>query len=211
MARAARPPTPDPVPGLPPTSRRPRGPNALSSRPDRYRQAQDGSGWDGATRRPYTKAARPTAPAAAHVPPAPAPPPAPKAAAMVVPGPGLQPSPEPLAGRRRWCGPGRRGSGEGRRPRASRGEARAPRFAAAPRLRRKKTTLRQHGRAAVHAGRKAGGRAGWRRAAAQVPGARPPGSARRRALRETASVGREALGSQREEWGRPHAVSQTGG
>lgn len=34
-------PTPDPVPGPPPTSRRRRGPNALSSRPDRHRQAQD--------------------------------------------------------------------------------------------------------------------------------------------------------------------------
>lgn len=34
-------PTPDPVPGPPPTSRRRRGPNALNSRPDRHRQAQD--------------------------------------------------------------------------------------------------------------------------------------------------------------------------
>lgn len=32
----------------------------------------------------------------------------------MVPGPGLQPSPEPLADRQRWCGPWRRGSGEGR-------------------------------------------------------------------------------------------------
>lgn len=164
VARAARPPTPDPVAGPPPTSRRRLGPNASRSRPERRRQARGGSGCGGTARRPYIKGARSTAPAAAHIPPAPAPPPAPRAAAMVVPGPGLQPSPELLAGRWLWCGPGRRGSGEGRRPRASRGEARASRSAADPRLRGKKTTLRQHGRAAVHAGSKAGGRAGRRRA-----------------------------------------------
>lgn len=170
-ARAARPrpPSPDPVAGPPPTSRRRLGPNAPRSRPEQRRQAGGGSGCGGAAGRPYIKAARSTAPAAAHIPPVPAPPPAPRAAAMVVPGPGLQPSPEPLAGRRLGCGPGRRGSGEGRRPRASRGEARASRSAADPRLRRKKTTLRQHGRAAVHAGRKAGGKARRRRADAQGP------------------------------------------
>lgn len=168
VARAARPPTPSRA-GPSPISRRHLGPNAPRSRPERRRQARAGSGCGGAARRPYKKAARSTAPAAAHIPPAPAPPPAPRAAAMVVPGPGLQPSPEPLAGRQLWCGPGRRGSGEGRRPRASRGEARASRSAADPRLRRKKTTLRQHGRAAVHAGRKAGGKASRRRVDARGP------------------------------------------
>lgn len=159
-------PIPDPVAGPPPTSRCRLGPNAPRSGPERRRQARGGSGCGGAARRPYIKAARSTVPAAAHIPPAPAPPPAPRAAAMVVPGPGLQPS---LAGRLLWCGPGRRGSGEGRRPRASRGEARASRPAADPRLRRKKTTLQQHGCAAVHAGRKAGGKASRQRADARGP------------------------------------------
>lgn len=88
---------------------------------------------------------------------------------MVVPGPGLQPSPEPLAGRRRWCGPGGRGSGEGRT--RERAEARPARRdpQRPPRLRRKKTTLRQHGRAAVHAGRKADGKAGRRQEGARGP------------------------------------------
>jgi hypothetical protein len=101
-------------------------------------------------------------PAAAHVPPAPAPPPAPRAAAIVLAAPGLQPSPKPRAGRRGWYGPVRRGSGAGQCQRRGRGKAGASRSAAARRLRRKKTTLRQHGRAAVHAGRRgeAGGRKG---------------------------------------------------
>lgn len=97
--------------------------------------------------------------------------------------------------------------------RASRGEARASRSAAASRLRRTKTTLRQHGRAAVHAGRKAGGRAGRRRAGARDPRSPTgPGGARYGDRRPDAvSAGREGRGSPREERGRPPAVSHTGG
>lgn len=210
VARAAGPPTP---------SRARRRPRGATSGLTLCALGLNGAGRPGAApavvgqhEGPYKNAARSTAPAAAHIPPAPAPPPAPRAAAMVVPGRGLPPSPEPLAGRQLWCGPGRRGSGEGRRPRASRGEARASRSAADPRLRRKKTTLRQHGRAAMHAGRKAGGKATRRRADARGPWSLtarecPAARARKSSNTEMASAGREGRGSRREECGRPHAVS----
>lgn len=113
-----------------------------------------------------------------------------------MPGPGLQPFPEPLAGPRRWCGPGRRGAARaGARERA---EAR-------PARRRPQRPLASAGRKQRYGNMAAprctpGGRraeepaGGGRRASARdrlPPPARPrepvrPGEARQRALRGAA-------------------------